>query len=194
MRRNSERTLKRLWGLCDYYSTLNHCPTGDGYVVVGSADGQIRLYSERTLTRANTAIPGLGAPITAVDVTYDGKWVLATTATYLMVVLTTYKARALNPKSGLRRSCPAPAVAFAMAASLARLSRAVPALPATGLATVSLSKEETASAGPAPLPSSPCARSVCACLQDKRRERPVAASRAAWAPRPPAAPAPRARS
>jgi len=66
---------------------------GDGYVVVGSQDGQVRLYSERTLTRANTAIPGLGAPITAVDVTYDGKWVLATTATYLMVVLTVYKAR-----------------------------------------------------------------------------------------------------
>ena len=66
-------------------------------MVVGSADGQIRLYSERTLTRANTAIPGLGAPITAVDVTFDGKWVLATTATYLMVVLTTYKARAAPP-------------------------------------------------------------------------------------------------
>ena len=62
-------------------------------MVVGSQDGQVRLYSERTLTRANTAIPGLGAPITAVDVTYDGKWVLATTATYLMVVLTVYKAR-----------------------------------------------------------------------------------------------------
>ena len=62
-------------------------------MVVGSADGQIRLYSERTLTRASTAIPGLGAPITAVDVTFDGKWVLATTAAYLMVVLTTYKAR-----------------------------------------------------------------------------------------------------
>ncbi len=66
---------------------------GDGFVVVGSQDGQVRLYSERTLTRANTAIPGLGAPITAVDVTYDGKWVLATTATYFMVVLTVYKAR-----------------------------------------------------------------------------------------------------
>ncbi len=62
-------------------------------MVVGSQDGQIRLYSERTLTRANTAIPGLGAPISAVDVTFDGKWVLATTATYLMVVLTVYKAR-----------------------------------------------------------------------------------------------------
>ena len=70
------------------------CAAGDGYVVVCSQDGQIRLYSERTLTRANTAIPGLGAPISAVDVTFDGKWVLATTATYLMVVLTVYKARA----------------------------------------------------------------------------------------------------
>lgn len=64
---------------------------GQGYVVIGSDDGQIRLYSERSLTRANTAIPGLGGPITAVDVTYDGKWVLATTKNYLMVVKTTYK-------------------------------------------------------------------------------------------------------
>lgn len=64
---------------------------GDGYVVIGSDDGQIRMYSERSLTRANTAIPGLGGPITGVDVTYDGKWVLATTKNYLMVVKTTFK-------------------------------------------------------------------------------------------------------
>lgn len=60
-------------------------------MVIGSDDGQIRLYGNKTLTRANTAIPGLGGPITAVDVTYDGKWVLATTKNYLMVVKTTYK-------------------------------------------------------------------------------------------------------
>lgn len=69
-----------------------HC-AGDGYVVVGAQDGQVRLYSERTLTRANTAIPGLGAPITYVDVTYDGKWVLATTKGYIMVVNTTFTVR-----------------------------------------------------------------------------------------------------
>lgn len=50
-------------------------PAGDGYVVVGSDDGKVRLYSERTLTQAKTAIPGLGLPITNVDVTYDGEWV-----------------------------------------------------------------------------------------------------------------------
>ena len=64
---------------------------GDGYVVVGSEDGKVRLYSSNTLTMAKTAIPGLGAPITSVDVTYDGKWVLATTDKYVMVVKTTFR-------------------------------------------------------------------------------------------------------
>lgn len=63
---------------------------GDGFIVVGSQDGQLRLYGEKSMSRANTAIPGLGSPITSVDVTYDGKWVLATTKNYLMVVKTAY--------------------------------------------------------------------------------------------------------
>ena len=67
------------------------CFVGDGYIVVGSQDGQIRLYNGKQFTRANTAVPGLGAPITSVDVTYDGKWILATTKSYLMVVKTIYK-------------------------------------------------------------------------------------------------------
>ena len=54
-------------------------------------DGKIRLYSSKSLTRANTSIPGLGSPITAIDVTYDGKWVLATTDKYLMLVRTSYE-------------------------------------------------------------------------------------------------------
>ena len=70
--------------------------------MVGSDDGQIRMYSDKSLTRANTAIPGLGAAITAVDVTYDGKWVLATTNNYLMVVKTTYKVgRQIKPSTDL---------------------------------------------------------------------------------------------
>ena len=50
-------------------------PSGDGYGVVGADDGKVRLYSEKTLTQAKTSIPGMGAPITAVDVTFDGTWV-----------------------------------------------------------------------------------------------------------------------
>ena len=64
--------------------------SGDGFVVVGAQDGQIRLYSSKSLTRANTSVPGMGAPITSVDVTYDGKWIVATTDHYLMVVKTTF--------------------------------------------------------------------------------------------------------
>eukprot|EP00898_Chlorokybus_atmophyticus_P008096 jgi/Chlat1/8288/Chrsp78S07705 len=60
--------------------------TGDGSVAVGSEDGKIRLYNDRTLSRAKTAFPGLGAPMTAIDVTYNGHWVLATTNSYLLVL------------------------------------------------------------------------------------------------------------
>jgi VID27 C-terminal WD40-like domain len=63
-------------------------------VVVGSDDGKIRLFSSSTLTMAKTSIPGLGAPITAVDVAYDSKWVLATTNKYLMVVKTQFRDKA----------------------------------------------------------------------------------------------------
>jgi len=37
----------------------------------------VRLYSEKTLTQAKTSIPGMGLPITSVDVTFDGGWVMA---------------------------------------------------------------------------------------------------------------------
>ncbi len=40
--------------------------------------------------QAKTSIPGLGKPITAVDVTYDARWILATTDDYLIVVKTTF--------------------------------------------------------------------------------------------------------
>ena len=65
--------------------------TGSGDVAVGSFDGRIRLYSDSTLRQAKTTFPGLGAPITHIDVTWDGKYVLATTATYLMLISTQYK-------------------------------------------------------------------------------------------------------
>jgi hypothetical protein len=76
---------------------------GVGHVVIGSEDGKLRFYSNgsvaRKNTKANACIQGLGAPITAVDVTYDGKWVLATTDKYLMVVKTTYKVIVLPRRS-----------------------------------------------------------------------------------------------
>ena len=66
--------------------------SGDGSVAVGSEDGKVRLYSNKlTLTRASTAFPSLGPAITALDVSFDGKWVVATTDQFLILMKTTCK-------------------------------------------------------------------------------------------------------
>lgn len=69
---------------------------GNGCVATGSKDGQVRLshpgkeVSAGGFQRAKTSIPGLGSPITAIDVTYDGHWVLATSDKYLMIIRATF--------------------------------------------------------------------------------------------------------
>ncbi|WPT10914.1 Protein CYPRO4 [Picochlorum sp. SENEW3] len=65
--------------------------SGQGYRAVGSKDGKIRLYNDKVEQIAKTSIPGLGAPIDFIDVTYDGRWVLATTKSFLIVIKTIYK-------------------------------------------------------------------------------------------------------
>ena len=70
---------------------------GRGNVVVGAQDGTIRLFPP-ALTRALTSVPGMGAPITAIDVTFDGAWVLATTDAYLLCFHTVFP----DAKTGLR--------------------------------------------------------------------------------------------
>lgn len=73
---------------------------GDGSIVVGSVDGKIRLYSKTSMRQAKTAFPGLGSPITHVDVTYDGKWVLGTTDTYLVLICTLFTDKDGKTKTG----------------------------------------------------------------------------------------------
>lgn len=74
--------------------------TGDGSIVVGSLDGKIRLYSINSMRQAKTAFPGLGSPITHVDVTYDGKWILGTTDTYLILICTMFTDKDGKTKTG----------------------------------------------------------------------------------------------
>ncbi|BBM99391.1 hypothetical protein MPTK1_1g20970 [Marchantia polymorpha subsp. ruderalis] len=74
--------------------------TGDGAVVVGSRDGKVRLYGTTSMRMAKTAFPGLGSPITHVDVTYDGKWILATTDTYMILISTLFKDKDGKTKTG----------------------------------------------------------------------------------------------
>ncbi|XP_071726188.1 protein CYPRO4-like [Rutidosis leptorrhynchoides] len=74
--------------------------TGDGSIVVGSLDGKIRLYSITSMRQAKTAFPGLGSSITHVDVTYDGKWILGTTDTYLILICTLFTDKDGKTKTG----------------------------------------------------------------------------------------------
>lgn len=62
--------------------------TGDGHVAVANQKGEVRLFTDRTLTKAKTNFPGIGNPITHLDVSFDGHWVIATTDTYVAVLCT----------------------------------------------------------------------------------------------------------
>ncbi|KAF2640407.1 vacuolar import and degradation protein-like protein [Massarina eburnea CBS 473.64] len=59
--------------------------TEKGHIAVASDKGDIRLY-DRLGINAKTLIPALGDPIIGMDVSADGRWVLATTRTYLLLI------------------------------------------------------------------------------------------------------------
>lgn len=65
------------------------CTPGFEVFATGSQNGYIRLYKE--LNNAKTLIPCYGDPIRALDITRDGKYILATCDSYLMVIDVTNK-------------------------------------------------------------------------------------------------------
>ncbi|KAK9809527.1 hypothetical protein WJX73_008826 [Symbiochloris irregularis] len=66
---------------------------GDGSMVIGSASGIVHMYAPEPLRQwsiANTEFSA-GAPVTDLDITYDGHWVLATTDHYLVIAPTQFR-------------------------------------------------------------------------------------------------------
>ncbi|WPH00388.1 VID27-domain-containing protein [Acrodontium crateriforme] len=59
--------------------------TEKGYIAVASNKGDIRMF-DRLGINAKTALPALGDPIIGLDVSADGRWVLATTQTYILLI------------------------------------------------------------------------------------------------------------
>ncbi|OBT61747.1 hypothetical protein VE03_09181 [Pseudogymnoascus sp. 23342-1-I1] len=59
--------------------------TDKGYIAVASNKGDIRMF-DRLGINAKTHIPALGEPIIGLDVSADGRWILATCRTYLLLV------------------------------------------------------------------------------------------------------------
>ncbi|EPE05140.1 vacuolar import and degradation protein [Ophiostoma piceae UAMH 11346] len=59
--------------------------TGKGHIAVASNKGDIRLF-DRLGINAKTHIPALGEPIIGLDVSADGRWILGTCRTYLLLI------------------------------------------------------------------------------------------------------------
>lgn len=66
------------------YNNIN--TTESGYLAVSSTDGTIRLFDRLGLKNAKTALPSLGDNIRHLDISNDGRWLLATCENYLLLI------------------------------------------------------------------------------------------------------------
>lgn len=79
-----------------------------GRLAVASNKGDLRLF-DQIGKNAKTALPALGDPILGVDVSADGRWVIATCRTYLLLIDTLINDGRYQGQLGFDRSFPADA-------------------------------------------------------------------------------------
>ena len=79
----NDKTYKAYKTTNNQFQTL--ATTDKGYIALGSGKGDIRLF-DRLGANAKTALPSLGDPIIGIDVSKDGRWLLATCKTYLLLI------------------------------------------------------------------------------------------------------------
>jgi len=77
--------------------------TEKGHIAVASNKGDIRMF-DRLGINAKTHIPALGEPIIGLDVSSDGRWVLATCRTYLLLIDAMQKDGANEGRLGFEKS------------------------------------------------------------------------------------------
>lgn len=77
--------------------------TEKGHIAVASNKGDIRMF-DRLGINAKTHIPALGEPIIGLDVSADGRWVLATCRTYLLLIDAMQKAGKNEGKLGFEKA------------------------------------------------------------------------------------------
>jgi hypothetical protein len=82
--------------------------TQAGGLAVASEKGDIRLF-DAVGKNAKTALPPLGDPIIGIDVTASGRWIVATTKTYLLLIDTLIGEGRYQGSLGFDRSFPASA-------------------------------------------------------------------------------------
>jgi hypothetical protein len=92
--------------LKQYASKINFsaaATTEKGYIAVGDGKGNIRMF-DRLGINAKTHIPGLGEEIIDLDVSADGRWILATCKTMLLLLDTLQKEGKNEGKLGFEKS------------------------------------------------------------------------------------------
>jgi tRNA (guanine9-N1)-methyltransferase len=77
--------------------------TEKGYIAVASNKGDVRLF-DRLGINAKSYLPALGEPIIGLDVSADGRWVLATHKTYLLLIDTLHHDGKNEGKLGFEKS------------------------------------------------------------------------------------------
>lgn len=77
--------------------------TEKGYIAVASDKGDVRLF-DRIGVNAKTQIPALGEAIIGLDVSADGRWILATCRTYLLLIDALQKEGKNEGKLGFEKS------------------------------------------------------------------------------------------
>ncbi|RKF76260.1 Vacuolar import and degradation protein 27 [Golovinomyces cichoracearum] len=77
--------------------------TEKGYIAVASNKGDIRMF-DRLGINAKTLIPALGEPIIGLDVSADGRWILATCRTCLLLIDVLQKQGKNEGKLGFEKS------------------------------------------------------------------------------------------
>lgn len=82
--------------------------TASGKLAVASEKGDLRLF-DSIGKNAKTALPPLGDPIIGIDATADGRWIVATTKTYLLLIDTLIGEGKYQGSLGFDRSFPATA-------------------------------------------------------------------------------------
>lgn len=78
-----------------------------GRLAVASNKGDLRLFDREIGKNAKTALPALGDPIIGVDVSSDGRWVIATCRTYLLLIDTLIPDGRFAGRLGFDRAFPA---------------------------------------------------------------------------------------
>jgi hypothetical protein len=76
--------------------------TNASYVMAASEKGDVRLFKS-VGANANVQLPSSGEPITAVDVSGDDRWILATCRSYLLLIDTLIKEGNWKGSSGFER-------------------------------------------------------------------------------------------